>query len=1001
MLINVHLIAYKSSTYQAVLAIFMAMNAATSAHLLAMPEAAAHPVSSPERAAGTDSDPQETQEWHDAFKALVAAQGTARARHILDSLVVLSREQRVGWQPELTTPYLNSIHVSQQPNFPGDLAIEEKLGSLMRWNALAMVAKANAAEMGGSSELGGHIASYASAADLFEVGYNHFFRGRVDPIDTNARQFFDMPPLEKLAPSGGSAAHAVASVGASLGDLVFFQPHSSPGVYARAYLEGRLTEQDLDFYRREIEAPQHGARGLSSYPHPWLMPDFWQFPTGSMGIGPISSIYHARFMRYLTHRNLLNCSQRKVWGVFGDGEMDEPESMSALTLASREGLDNLVWVVNCNLQRLDGPVRGNGRIIDELERLFSGAGWHVIKLIWGSDWDGLFARDTAGALARTFASTVDGQMQTFAAKDGRYNRDSFFGQSPELAALAQGMTDEQIDRLKRGGHDIVKIHAAYAAAAAHSGQPTVILAHTKKGYGMGNAGQGKMTTHSQKKLDEDELIAYRNRFNLPLTDEQAKTLCYFKPDDDSPEMQYLRQRRAALGGHLPKRYTAANTVPVPPLMPPAAQGAMAEFAANTGSGAGNSNVGSVANSYAHFALHANGKEMSTTMAFVRMLGGLLKDAQLGPRIVPIVADEARTFGMANLFKQVGIYSSVGQRYAPEDIGSVLSYREALDGQILEEGISEAGAIASWTAAATSYSVHGLAMLPFYIYYSMFGFQRVGDAIWAAADQRARGFLLGATSGRTTLGGEGLQHQDGSSHLVAATIPNCKAYDPAFAGELAVILDQGMRNMLVDQRDVFYYITLMNESYAQPNLLPEAHQGVIRGCYKYSSTLRPYDGDIAPKNLKNITLLGSGAILTEVVKAAAQLEALGYAVDVVSVTSWSELARDGAACEAASTAASPVATATSFAAPNPVRPEPVEGFTKPWLQQVLSQTSGPIVAATDYVRALPESVRAYLPAGRSYATLGTDGFGRSDTRAALRAYFQVDAAAIVQRALAIQ
>ncbi len=628
-----------------------------------------------------DADPAETQEWRDAFTALVAAQGPQRARQILDSLVALSREQRVGWQPELTTPYVNSIHVSQQPRFPGDLAIEEKLGSLMRWNALAMVAKANAAY----GELGGHIASYASAADLFEVGYNHFFKAR--DVATGDQQFFDGPLREKIAPSGGSAAHEVASVGARLGELVFFQPHSSPGVYARAFLEGRLTEQDLNFYRREIEAPQHSARGLSSYPHPWLMPDFWQFPTGSMGIGPISSIYHARFMRYLTDRNLLDCTARKVWGVFGDGEMDEPESMSALTLASREGLDNLVWVVNCNLQRLDGPVRGNGRIIDELERLFSGAGWKVIKLIWGSDWDGLFARDVTGALAKTFANTVDGQMQTFAAKDGRYNRDTFFGQTPELAALAQGMTDEQIDRLKRGGHDIVKIHAAYAAAAAHMGQPTVILAHTKKGYGMGNAGQGKMTTHSQKKLDEDELIAYRNRFNLPLTDEQAKTLSYYKPDESSAEMQYLRARRANLGGHLPKRYTAAQVVPVPALTRAESEG----------------------NSYAQFALQADGKEMSTTMAFVRMLGGLLKDKLLGPRIVPIVADEARTFGMANLFKQVGIYSSVGQRYAPEDIGSVLSYREAKDGQILEEGISEAGAIASWTAAATSYSVHGLAM----------------------------------------------------------------------------------------------------------------------------------------------------------------------------------------------------------------------------------------------------------------------------------------------------
>ena len=940
------------------------MNAATSAHLLepiVNPVPPAHPelvegFVTPSTSSGrtdtTDPDPQETQEWRDAFAALVAAQGPERARQILDGLVALSREQRVGWQPELTTPYVNSIHVSEQPSFPGDLAIEEKLGSLMRWNALAMVAKANAAY----GELGGHIASYASAADLFEVGYNHFFKAR----------------NVKAGDQHG-------------GDLVFFQPHSAPGVYARAFLEGRLSAQDLDFYRREIEAPQHGARGLSSYPHPWLMPDFWQFPTGSMGLGPISSIYHARFMRYLTHRNLLDCgdsanvsgaraAQRRVWGVFGDGEMDEPESMSALTLASREGLDNLVWVVNCNLQRLDGPVRGNGRIIDELERLFSGAGWNVVKLIWGSDWDGLFARDITGALAKTFANTVDGQMQTFAAKDGRYNRDSFFGQTPQLAALAQGMTDEQIDRLKRGGHDIVKIHAAYAAAAAHKGQPTVILAHTKKGYGMGNAGQGKMTTHSQKKLDEDELIAYRNRFNLPLTDEQAKQLAYYKPDETSAEMQYLHAQRAALGGHLPKRHTAAQVVPVPALTLPTSEG----------------------NSYAQFALQANGKEMSTTMAFVRMLGGLLKDPQLGPRIVPIVADEARTFGMANLFKQVGIYSSVGQRYAPEDIGSVLSYREALDGQILEEGISEAGAIASWTAAATSYSVHGLAMLPFYIYYSMFGFQRVGDAIWAAADQRARGFLLGATSGRTTLGGEGLQHQDGTSHLVAATIPNCKAYDPAFAGELAVIVDAGMRSMLVEQKDVFYYITLMNENYAQPNLPADAQEGVLRGCYKYKSCLSNKYLDYSPKSLPKVTLLGSGAILTEVIKAAEQLAQLGMDVDVVSVTSWSELARDGAACDSAAYDSAACEAVSSNQSSDQARLIKV-----PWIQKVLSQTSGPIIAATDYVRAVPESVRAYLPEGRKYTTLGTDGFGRSDTRSALRAFFKVDAGSIVQAALAQQ
>ena len=854
-----------------------------------------------------DSDPAETAEWTEAFQDLLANSDSERAKFILDNLVKLANKNQINWVPDLVTPYINSIPVDEQPAFPGNLATEEKLASLMRWNALAMVAKANEAY----GELGGHIASYASAADLFEVGFNHFFRARTEGGDVKDR-----------------------------GDLVFFQPHSAPGVYARAYLEGRLTENDLAHYRREITAPDSGARGLSSYPHPWLMPDFWQFPTGSMGIGPISSIYHARFMRYLTDRKLLDCTTRKVWGVFGDGEMDEPESMSALTLASREKLDNLVWVVNCNLQRLDGPVRGNGRIIDELEKLFRGSGWNVIKLVWGSDWDGLFARDTTGALVKAFAQTVDGQMQTFAAKDGSFNRKNFFGQNEELARLAQGMTDEQIDRLKRGGHDLVKIYAAYHAAANHVGQPTVILAHTKKGYGMGNAGQGKMTTHSQKKLDDEALIEYRNRFNLPLSDEQATSLTFFRPDEGSEELQYLKQQRNQLGGQLPKRYSDCEKLKVPDI-----------------------------ESYASFALKADDKEMSTTMAFVRMLGNLLKDKTLGPRVVPIVADEARTFGMANLFKQVGIYSSVGQRYEPEDIGSVLSYREALDGQILEEGISEAGAIASWTAAATSYSVHGIAMLPFYIYYSMFGFQRIGDAIWAAADQRARGFLLGATSGRTTLGGEGLQHQDGSSQLVAATIPNCKAYDPAFAGELAVIVDQGMRDMLVDQKDLFYYITLMNENYAQPDLPADAAEGVIRGAYRFKTFK-------AGKSAQEVwvTLLGSGAIMTEVLKSAESLVKQGIHVDVYSVTSWSELSRDGKSKEQA------VLSHGS-------KVEPA------YIHQLLEESRGPIIAATDYVHAVPESIRAYIPKGRSYITLGTDGFGRSDTRAALRDYFGVDAESI--------
>jgi pyruvate dehydrogenase E1 component len=856
--------------------------------------------------ARTDEDPQETAEWREAFNAVVLQHGAERAGFLLDQLVALAHQNQLDWSPELVTPYVNTIAVDVQAPFPGDLAIEEKIASLMRWNALAMVARANAAY----GELGGHIASYASAADLFEVGFNHFFHGR-------------------------NQEHG--------GDLVFFQPHSAPGVYARAFLEGRLSEQDLAHYRQELSAPKAGARGLSSYPHPWLMPDFWQFPTGSMGLGPISSIYHARFMRYLSHRQLLDCSQRKVWGVFGDGEMDEPESMSALTLASREKLDNLVWVVNCNLQRLDGPVRGNGRIIDELEKLFRGAGWNVVKLIWGSDWDGLFARDTQQALVRAFANTVDGQMQTFAAKDGRFNRDNFFGQNPELAQLAQGLSDEQIDRLKRGGHDLVKIHAAYAAAAVHQGQPTVILAHTKKGYGMGQAGQGKMTTHSQKKLDDTALLAFRNRFNLPLSDEQAKELAFFKPQDDSAEMQYLHARRQQLGGYLPQRETACDTIAVPTL-----------------------------SSYANFAVQADGKEMSTTMAFVRLLGNLMKDPQLGSRIVPIVADEARTFGMANLFKQVGIYSSVGQKYEPEDIGSVLSYREAMDGQILEEGISEAGAIASWTAAATSYSVHGLAMLPFYIYYSMFGFQRVGDAIWAAADQRARGFLLGATSGRTTLGGEGLQHQDGTSHLVAATIPNCKAYDPAFACEMAVIVDQGMREMMVEQKDVFYYITLMNENYAQPDLKTGSEAAILQGMYQLCD-----NRSALPKATAEVTLLGSGAILREVMQAADLLAKEGIASQVFSVTSWSELARNGQACEQAALADGQNLT--------------------PFVNTQLSSTKGPVIAATDYVRAVAESVRAYLPPNRRYMTLGTDGFGRSDTRAELRNFFQVDAHHIAKAA----
>jgi len=854
-----------------------------------------------------DPNPLETAEWLEALRSLMDADGAARVRQVMDRLAAVASGPEIGWRPPTGTAYVNTIAAGRQPAFPGDLAIEERLASIMRWNALAMVVRANKAY----GELGGHIASYASAADLFEVGFNHFFRA--------------------ASPGGGA------------GDLVFFQPHSAPGIYARAFLEGRLDDEDLSLYRRELSAGRAGARGLSSYPHPWLMPDFWQFPTGSMGLGPISSIYQARFMRYLKHRGLAYTSARRDWGVFGYGEMDEPESMCALTLAARERLDNLVWVVNCNLQRLDGPVRGNGRIIDELEALFMGAGWRVIKLVWGSDWDGLFARDADGALARAFSRTVDGQLQTFAAKDGRYNRDHFFGQDAQLAALAQGLTDDQIDRLKRGGHDLVKIHAAYDEATRTPGQPVVILAQTKKGYGMGDAGQGRMSTHQQKKLEAADLIAFRNRFDLPLTDEQAVALAFLRPSAESAEMRYLHERRRALGGPMPARQAAPAGVPVPPL-----------------------------GTYGDFAIRSDGKAMSTTMAAVRMLANLLKDPTLGPRVVPIVADEARTFGMANLFRQVGIYSCDCQAYEPEDIGSVLSYREARDGQILEEGISEAGAISSWTAAATSYSVHGLAMLPVYIYYSMFGFQRVGDLIWAAADQRARGILLGATSGRTTLGGEGLQHQDGSSLLVAATVPNCRAYDPCFAGELALILDHGMRRMLQEQRDEFYYVTVMNESYPQPSLPDDAAQGVVKGLYRLGIQ-QPAAGAAG-----FVRLLGSGAILREVL-AAAELLAQDWAIEaeVWSATSFSELARDAMDAERHN------------------RLHPQAEPRQSWVGRCLAGPA-PVVAATDYVRAWPGLIAPYVDA--PCTILGTDGFGRSDTRAALREFFEVDRHHVVLVAL---
>ena len=851
-------------------------------------------------ARAVDFDPQETREWLQSLEAVVADSGPERGLFLLRQLEEQARNMGIVDAVQPYSAYRNTIPIDKQGPYPGDLAVEERITSIIRWNALAMVMRANQAY----GELGGHIASYASAAEIFETGFNHFFH----------------------AQEGGHG-----------GDLVFYQPHSAPGIYARAFLEGRLSEENLANYRQEV-----GGKGLCSYPHPWLMPDFWQFPTGSMGLGPITSIYHARFMRYMQDRGLATTAGRHVWGVFGDGEMDEPESIAGLTLAARENLDNLTFIINCNLQRLDGPVRGNGRIIQELESLFAGAGWNVIKVIWGSDWDPLFARDINHALLHRFAQTVDGQYQTLGAKDGAYNLLHFFQQDPEVQALVSHMNDAEIDALKRGGHDFRKLHAAFAAAKAHKGRPTVILAKTKKGYGMGGAGESRMTAHQAKKLDIEALKAFRDRFALPLSDDDVAQLRFYRPDDDSIEMRYLRGKRAALGGSLPLRRRAADVVPVPQIP-----------------------------DYAQFAVAAEGKEMSTTMAVVRMLGSLLKDTQLGPRIVPIVADEARTFGMANLFRQIGIYSPVGQLYEPEDASSMLSYREATDGQLLEEGITEAGALSSWIAAGTSYSVHGLPMLPFYIYYSMFGFQRVGDLIWAAADQRARGFLLGATAGRTTLGGEGLQHQDGSSHVMAAAIPNCRAYDPAFAGELAVIVDHGMRQMMERSCDEFYYVTVMNENYAQPSLPRGVEEQIVRGMYRFGST----EAALARGQVR---LLGSGTLLREVIAAADLLATdWGISSEVWSVTSFSELAREARDVERW----------------NRLHPEQDERNSH--LAQCLAGDA-PVIAATDYVRAYPQLIASYVDA--RFVALGTDGFGRSDTRTALRRYFEVDRHHIVLAAL---
>ncbi|QOZ72550.1 alpha-ketoglutarate dehydrogenase [Bradyrhizobium arachidis] len=855
-------------------------------------------IDPPRKAVNADQDTVETADWLASLGSLHRSAGAERVRYILAALDRRAKELGVLPDSPPFSPYRNSIPLEQQKPYPGDIAIETRLTAIIRWNALAMVVRANRAY----GELGGHVASYASAAEIFEVGFNHFFR---------------------------------ASSSESEGDLVYFQPHSSPGVYARAYLEGRLSDENLKLYRQELSGP-----GLSSYPHPWLMPEFWQVPSASMGLGPISAIYQARFMKYLQHRGLVQTAGRHVWGVFGDGEMDEPESIAGLALAARENLDNLTFVVNCNLQRLDGPVRGNGQVIQELESLFQGAGWNVIKVLWGSDWDDIFARDSKHALLHKFADTVDGKYQTLGAKDGAYNLAHFFSEDPEVRALVAHMSDADIDGLKRGGHDFKKLFAAFAAAKDIKGRPTVILAKTKKGYGMGGAGESRMTSHQAKKLDVDALYAFRDRFALPLSNEQVEDLEFFRPAEDSAEIQYLRARRATLGGYMPARRRASAALPVPPLQ-----------------------------SYAEFALRGDGKETSTTMAIVRLFTNLLKDKTLGPRIVPIVADEARTFGMANLFRQVGIYSPAGQLYEPEDAGSMLYYKEAIDGQLLEEGITEAGAISSWTAAATSYSIHNFPLLPFYIYYSMFGFQRVGDLIWAAADQRARGFLIGATAGRTTLGGEGLQHQDGSSHLMAATVPNCRAYDPAFSYEVAVIVDHGMRSMLEQGNDEFYYLTAMNENYAQPSMPDDARDGIIKGLYR---VLPSADGPA------KIRLVGSGAILPEALAAAAMLQSeWKVACEVWSATSFSELAREARDVERTNRL-SPLST-------------PVESHVVQCLGGKV-----PIVAASDYVRAYPQLIGSYIEA--PYTVLGTDGFGRSDTRVALRSFFEVDRKQIVVAAL---
>ena len=839
-----------------------------------------------------DPDPQETREWLEAMRGVLAAEGPDRARQLIGELVDEAQRGGVPISLGLETPYVNTIPVDQQARIPGDLEIEARLRHYVRWNALAMVVRANKV----SSELGGHVASFASAATLYDVGFNYFFR----------------------APSTAFG-----------GDLVYLQGHSAPGFYARAFLEGRISQDQLDHFRQEVD-----GKGLSSYPHPWLMPDFWQFPTVSMGLGPIMSIYQARFMRYLHDRGLIDAQDRKIWAFHGDGEMDEPESLGAISLAGREKLDNLIWVINCNLQRLDGPVRGNGKIVQELERVFKGAGWNVIKVIWGRSWDPLLRDDASGRLVALMSECVDGDYQTFKSRDGKYVRDEFFGRYPETAALVADWSDDRIWALQRGGHDPSKIYAAYKRAVQHRGQPTVVLAKTIKGYGMGEAGEARNIAHQAKKMDVEAMRAFRDRFNIPVSDAEIEKIPFYRPSENSPEMRYLRERVKALGS-VPQRRRSSASLAVPEVS------AFQPQMAGTGD-----------------------REISTTMAFVRILNTIVRDQTIGARVVPIVADESRTFGMEGMFRQLGIYSSVGQLYHPQDAEQLMWYREDKLGQILQEGINEAGAFSSWIAAGTSYSNHDLPMIPFYIFYSMFGFQRIGDLAWAGGDSRTRGFLLGATSGRTTLNGEGLQHEDGSSQVAASFIPNCRSYDPTYSYEVATIIQDGLRRMLTDQEDVYYYITLLNENYPHPAMPEEARDGILRGMY----LLR--DGGEGAKNEPRVQLFGSGAILREVLAAAELLENDWHVrSDVWSVTSFNELQRDG------------VAT-TRW---NMLHPQ--ETPRKSFVEASLGDRPGPGIAATDYIHTFAEQIRPFV--GRRYATLGTDGYGRSDFRRKLREFFEVN------------